>query len=85
VQRQPVLDQGDLQIVGSAGRALGAKVVVLDQVEDGDLPLLLLVARGRAERILVDLDRLQTVDGAVVGHESRCLIRDARLMARSSP
>src|SRR5215217_152201 len=68
VQGQPVLGQGNLQIIGPVRRALGLEVVVLDQVEDGDLPLLLLVARDRREGILVDLDALQAVGVTVVGH-----------------
>jgi hypothetical protein len=45
--------------------------VFLEEVEDRDLAFLLLVARGRRERLVVEHYGLQAVRLAVVGHGVR--------------
>src|SRR5579863_4531194 len=61
LEDQTLVDQRQAKAVGPARRSLGCEMIVLEQVEDGDLPLLFLVARGGGEGFVVEFDRRQTV------------------------
>jgi hypothetical protein len=71
IQNKPVLGQAHLQVIGSAVRPLRCETIGLQEIEDRDLALLLLVARSRGERSVVDLDALETMVVVLLGHGSR--------------
>ena len=69
IQDQPVVNQRHVQIIGAAARALRMEIIFFQKIKDRDLAFLFLVARHRAQRLLVEVNALQSVSLAIsVGH-----------------